>query len=97
MLPPRLAMLSKKERSQLGELVEANKLPSINMVIEFAYKSARLSDVSLPALTKIGEALSDGQLADATFVIAGHTDSIGGQQIIIWVCLHNVPRRFASS
>ena len=75
-----VAMLSRKERQDLGQLVKDKKLHSINMVIEFSYKSARLSDVSLPALTKIGEALSDGQLADATFVIAGHTDSVGGSK-----------------
>ena len=76
----KIAMLSKKERSALGQLVKEKKLPSIDMIIEFGYKSARLSDVSLPALTKIGEALTDGQLADATFVIAGHTDSVGGNK-----------------
>ena len=73
----KMAMLSSKERRELGQLVEDKKLPAIDLVIEFAYKSAKLSDRSLPVLARIGAALTDGKLADATFVIAGHTDSIG--------------------
>ena len=58
--------------------MEDKKLPAIDLVIEFDYKSAILSDKAIPQLTRIGEALTDGKLADATFVIAGHTDAVGG-------------------
>ena len=75
-----LALLTKKERTDLGKLVKEKKLPAIDVTIEFDYKSAQLRPNALPQLAKIGEALTDGQLADATFVIAGHTDSVGGSK-----------------
>ena len=76
----KVALLSKKERTDLGKLVKAKKLPAIDVTIEFDYKSAQLRANALPQLARIGEALTDGQLADATFVIAGHTDSVGGSK-----------------
>ena len=76
----KVALLTRKERADLGRLVEEKKLPAIDLVIEFAYKSAKLSDKALPVLARIGAALTDGKLADATFVIAGHTDSVGGNR-----------------
>ncbi len=75
-----VALLTKKERTDLGKLVSEKKLPAIDVVIEFDYKSSKLSDKALPQLESIGKALTDGQLADATFVIAGHTDSVGGSK-----------------
>ncbi len=75
-----VALLTKKERTDLGKLVSEKKLPAIDVVIEFDYKSSKLSDKALPQLESIGKALTDGQLAGATFVIAGHTDSVGGSK-----------------
>ena len=75
-----VALLTKKERTDLGKLVKDKKLPALDVTIEFDYKSSTLSDKALPQLARIGQALTDGQLADATFVIAGHTDSVGGSK-----------------
>ncbi len=75
-----VALLTTKQRTDLGKLVKEKKLPAIDVVIEFDYKSAKLRDKALPQLEILGKALTDGQLADATFVIAGHTDSVGGHK-----------------
>ena len=75
-----MALLTRKERTDLGKLVSEKKLPAIDVVIEFEYKSSTLSDKALPQLESLGKALTDGQLAGATFVIAGHTDSVGGSK-----------------
>ncbi len=76
----KVAVLSNSERRGLGRLVEQKKLHALDMVIEFDYKSAKLTDRALPLLARIGKALKDGRLADATFVIAGHTDSVGSNR-----------------
>jgi outer membrane protein OmpA-like peptidoglycan-associated protein len=68
--------LSSDERNQL-ETITANK-PNIDLEINFEYNSAAISKGSVTAVQHLGEALSDPQLKGSTFVVAGHTDGVGG-------------------
>ncbi len=74
-----VALLTKKERRGLAQMVSQKKLPAINLVVAFDYKSASLSRQAQPILDRIGEVLTDGKLVNSVFVIAGHTDAVGGK------------------
>jgi outer membrane protein OmpA-like peptidoglycan-associated protein len=68
--------LSLGEREEIAELAIAK--PRIDLDIQFEYNSARISQASLPAVQELGKALSTPELKGSTFVVAGHTDAIGG-------------------
>jgi outer membrane protein OmpA-like peptidoglycan-associated protein len=69
--------LSIGERQEIAELA-ANK-PKIDLEIRFDYNSADISKSSMPAVQELGKALSDASLKGSTFVVAGHTDAVGGE------------------
>ncbi|BAM91643.1 conserved exported hypothetical protein [Bradyrhizobium oligotrophicum S58] len=68
--------LSLGEREQIAELAATK--PKIDLEIQFDYNSADISKASMPAVQELGKALSDPNLKGSTFVVAGHTDGIGG-------------------
>jgi outer membrane protein OmpA-like peptidoglycan-associated protein len=69
--------LSLGEREQIAEI--ASTKPKIDLEIQFDYNSAEIRKTSVPAVQELGKALSDANLKGSTFVIAGHTDAIGGE------------------
>jgi outer membrane protein OmpA-like peptidoglycan-associated protein len=69
--------LSLGEREEIAEI--ASTKPKIDLEIHFDYNSADINKSSLPAVQELGKALSDASLKDSTFVLAGHTDAIGGE------------------
>ena len=52
--------------------------PNIDLEIQFDYNSARIAKTSTQAVEELGKALSNPALRGSTFVVAGHTDGIGG-------------------
>jgi outer membrane protein OmpA-like peptidoglycan-associated protein len=68
--------LSLDEREKVAEI--ASVKPSIDLDIQFEYNSAKISQAALPAVQELGKALSDPALKGSTFVVAGHTDAVGG-------------------
>ena len=70
--------LSLGEREEVAQLA-ANK-PKIDLEIRFEYNSADISKASMQAVQELGKALSDPTLKGSTFVVAGHTDAIGGEE-----------------
>jgi outer membrane protein OmpA-like peptidoglycan-associated protein len=68
--------LSLGEREEIAELAAAK--PRIDLDIQFEYNSARINQASLSAVQELGKALSTPELRGSTFVVAGHTDAIGG-------------------
>ncbi len=70
--------LSLGEREEVAQLA-ANK-PKIDLEIRFEYNSADISKASMQAVQELGKALSDPTLKGSTFVGAGHTDAIGGEE-----------------
>ena len=69
--------LSMGERDQIAELAATK--PNIDLEIRFDYNSADISKSSTQAVQELGKALSDASLKGSTFVVAGHTDAIGGE------------------
>ena len=69
--------LSSGERQEIAEIA-ANK-PKIDLEIHFDYNSANISKGSSQAVQELGKALSDASLKGSTFVLAGHTDAVGGE------------------
>ena len=69
--------LSLSEREEIATL--AKDKPNIDLEITFDYNSADISAKSLPAVQALGKALSNPGLKGSTFVVAGHTDAIGGE------------------
>src|ERR1700730_2090007 len=69
--------LSLDERQEIAEI--ASTKPNIDLEIHFDYNSADISKGSTQAVQELGKALSNASLKDSTFVVAGHTDAIGGE------------------
>jgi len=69
--------LSLGERQEIAEI--ATNKPKIDLEIHFDYNSASISKGSTQAVQELGKALSDVSLKGSTFVLAGHTDAIGGE------------------
>ena len=69
--------LSLGEREEIAEIAATK--PKIDLEIQFDYNSADISTSSMPSVQALGKALSDAKLKGSTFVVAGHTDAIGGE------------------
>ncbi len=70
--------LSLGEREEIAEIAATK--PKIDLEIHFDFNSAEISKESMPAVQALGDALSDAKLRGSTFVVAGHTDGVGGDQ-----------------
>src|SRR5271155_3396306 len=69
--------LSSGEREEIATIA-ADK-PDIDLEITFDYNSADISASSLSSVQALGKALSNPNLKGSTFVVAGHTDAVGGE------------------
>jgi outer membrane protein OmpA-like peptidoglycan-associated protein len=69
--------LSMGEREEIAEI--ASNKPKIDLDIQFDYNSADIRTSSLPDVQSLGQALSNPSLKGSTFIVAGHTDAIGGE------------------
>ena len=69
--------LSIGERQEIAELAATK--PKIDLEVPFDYNSADISKSSTQAVNELGKALSDPSLKGSTFVVAGHTDAVGGE------------------
>jgi outer membrane protein OmpA-like peptidoglycan-associated protein len=54
--------------------------PSLSLLIQFDFDSARISGESQGALLMLAQALQSAELRDARFAVEGHTDAKGGTQ-----------------
>jgi outer membrane protein OmpA-like peptidoglycan-associated protein len=69
--------LSTAEREEIATI--AKDKPNIDLEITFDYNSADISAKSLPSVQALGKALTNPDLKGSTFIVAGHTDAIGGE------------------
>jgi outer membrane protein OmpA-like peptidoglycan-associated protein len=69
--------LSLGEREEIAEI--ASTKPRIDLDIQFDYNSAEIRKTSLSSVQELGKTLSNPSLKGSTFVVAGHTDAIGGE------------------
>jgi outer membrane protein OmpA-like peptidoglycan-associated protein len=74
-------ILTRGIKSGRGITVEGEQPPaqevSVNLVVNFAFNSAELTNDGMISLDALGKALSDSALKDGRFRIAGHTDAVG--------------------
>src|SRR5258707_8756250 len=75
---PKTPSLSLGEREEIAQIASAK--PKIDLEIRFDYNSADISRGSTQAVQELGKALSQASLKGSTFVVAGHTDAIGGEE-----------------
>lgn len=73
----RTRSLSLGEREKVASI--AAEKPSIDLEIKFDYNSARIGAQAVPAVTKLGKALTSPDLNGSVFLVAGHTDAAGGE------------------
>jgi outer membrane protein OmpA-like peptidoglycan-associated protein len=52
--------------------------PAIDLQVRFAFGSAKLTPAGKRQLDELAMALGDRALANASFLLAGHTDAVGG-------------------
>ena len=69
--------LSTGEREQIATIAQTR--PNIDLEITFEYNSAEISAKAQPAVQALGKALSSDDLKGSTFMVAGHTDAVGGE------------------
>lgn len=70
--------LSLGEREQIATIAQTK--PAIDLEINFDYNSANISKRSMQSVQALGKALSSPDLKGSTFVVAGHTDAVGGEE-----------------
>jgi outer membrane protein OmpA-like peptidoglycan-associated protein len=68
--------LTTDEREQISEI--AKDRPSVDIEINFDYRSAKIGPAAVPSVTALGKALTNPDLKGSTFILAGHTDAKGG-------------------
>ena len=69
--------LSLSEREEIATIVKDK--PKIDLEINFDYNSADINAKSMSSVQALGRALSNPDLKGSTFVVAGHTDAVGGE------------------
>jgi len=72
----RTRSLSLGEREEIAEIAATK--PKIDLEINFDFNSASIRPSSMPSVQVLGQALSDPKLKGSTFIVAGHTDGVGG-------------------
>ena len=70
--------LSIGEREEIATIAKTK--PNIDLEINFDYNSADISAKSMPSVQALGKALTNPDLKGSTFVVAGYTDAMGGEQ-----------------
>jgi outer membrane protein OmpA-like peptidoglycan-associated protein len=74
----RTRSLTLGERQKIATI--AQEKPRIDLEIKFEFNSAQISKRALPDVEELGKALSDPKLKGSSFVLAGHTDAVGGEE-----------------
>jgi outer membrane protein OmpA-like peptidoglycan-associated protein len=67
--------LTPSEREEIAAAAAAK--PSVDIEINFDFRSAKISRSAASAVNTLGKALSNPDLKGTTFVLAGHTDGKG--------------------
>jgi outer membrane protein OmpA-like peptidoglycan-associated protein len=70
--------LTTVERDRIATI--ATDRPSVDVEINFDYRSAKVGPKAVPSVTALGKALTSPELQGSTFVLAGHTDAKGNDR-----------------
>lgn len=76
--PAPAAPRTRSLRNLTVEAVEPPPAPSLSLLIQFDFNSARVRSDSLQTLANLAQAMKSKELADAKFAVEGHTDAKGG-------------------
>jgi outer membrane protein OmpA-like peptidoglycan-associated protein len=71
--------LSFDEREKIVAI--AKDQPTIDLEINFNFNSATVAPSAMADVEKLGKALSDPALKGGTFVLSGHTDAVGSENV----------------
>lgn len=74
---PQMATATAKPMSQPEHTASSAAAPSVNLNVDFATNSAKLTPQARTTLDQLGQALSSSQLSSYRFRIVGHTDTVG--------------------
>jgi outer membrane protein OmpA-like peptidoglycan-associated protein len=72
----KMRSLSSGDRDRVAAI--AKEKPQIDLEINFDYNSDKISSKATSAVQALGKALSNPELKDSVFLVAGHTDAKGG-------------------
>lgn len=76
--PPSAAAITERLTPITGdEDTSGNRLPSIDLSVEFEYDSARLTDSARALLRRLAQSLRNPRFAKTVFAIYGHSDASG--------------------
>lgn len=75
--PPLPAIAPPPAVTPAPKVAVAEPLPSVDLEVQFKYRSAVLTPEATELLVTLGRALTDERLAKQTFLVAGHTDGRG--------------------
>jgi outer membrane protein OmpA-like peptidoglycan-associated protein len=70
--------LTLNEREQIAAI--AKDRPSVDVEINFDFRSANIGRAAVPSVAALGRALTSPELKGSTFVLAGHTDAKGSDR-----------------
>jgi outer membrane protein OmpA-like peptidoglycan-associated protein len=68
--------LTSAEREQIAAM--AQNRPSIDLEVNFEYNSDKIGEKAEPQVANLGQALASPELKSGTYIVAGYTDSKGG-------------------
>ncbi len=66
-----------EERKKVVDVIEVANLPAIDLEIYFGFDSAAIGAEAVPALMKLGQALTNDKLKGSIYLLGGHTDAKG--------------------
>ncbi|WP_293400254.1 OmpA family protein [Polaromonas sp.] len=76
--PPSAGPRTRSLRNLTVEAVEPPPAPSLSLLIQFDFNSARVRPDSQQTLANLAQAMQSKELANAKFAVEGHTDAKGG-------------------
>ena len=79
-LKPSNAESTSRMRSMRNLVPEVKEKPSVDLVIQFEFDSAKLLSTSKPLLINLSKAINSDSLKTYVFVVEGHADGVGSSE-----------------
>ena len=79
-LKPSNAESTSRMRSMRNLVPEVKEKPSVDLVIQFEFDSAKLLSTSKPLLMNLSKAINSDSLKTYVFVVEGHADAVGSPE-----------------
>ena len=79
-LKPSNTESTSRMRSMRNLVPEVKEKPSVDLVIQFEFDSAKLLSTSKPLLMNLSKAINSDSLKTYVFVVEGHADGVGSSE-----------------